>query len=776
MKQLLGVRVFTASAAAVLMAGAAVPAHGAAGNAGGGTATAAVPAAPGVRAPVVMLINGDRFAVTPGPARGEAGMAGHRLPGSPADALVSLRLGSASYEVPDDALPYLGRGLDPALFKVSALLGDERAGRLMVRVSYQGRVPAPPGVRITGAGHDQASGYLTATSARVFGAALARQFVADRAHAGYGRAGIFGGGVSISLAGSPAGAARAALRPRRAPAASLDTLTVHGTGLAGQPDNGDGVWVVNVDDSTRFGTQPGAFQPFRDGTATFHVPAGHYFLLGMFTDISRRLVTAFRLPLLPQVTVAGNTVAAIHERAATSRVTMVTPRPATVADTSLDVHRVPVRGPAFILAQDSPGTIPLWVSPTSVPVTVGKLDSVASQFLAAPKGTSPPYWYGLSYQNLSGVIPPQHYLISPSGLATVHRRFFSAAPLKTVLQWSNAYPVQFGDVLVTDTMMEVMSTPAPGTQTMYLTASPSLVWFNELTRAVHVTTPFPGIAFFTVQGGFGPYRPGSQTEDWNAYPLHPAPNAQLPGPLAAGPVVASADRAGNVLNMSVTPFSDSTPGHVGAGFGLSNPVVGPEPGVRYTGTFEIDQNGVKVAGGDATSSPAWRATLSAAPSVIRFILNASRAGQVYPLSTRSHTVWAWRSAPAPGARLPAGWACDFGTTVSRDCAAQPVLSLGYHVAGLSLTGQVKAGRQELAVSVSHFQPSATAASVAKVGVQVRFGAGAAWQPARVTGSGGAWTAVFTAPAGATVSLRTSATDTAGSSVTETLTGAYRTHA
>jgi hypothetical protein len=764
MKRLIRVPALTASLAAVLTAGLAVPAYGAAG---------AVRAAPGVRAPVVTLINGDRFAVTPGLAGLGVGETGYRLPGSPADGLISLRLGGAAYEVPYDALPYLGRGLDPALFKVSALLGGEKAGRLTVRVGYHGRVPVLPGVTVTSAGHGSARGYLTAASARVFGAALARQYAADHADAGYGRDGMFGGGVSISLTGSPARAARAALRPRRAPAASLDTLTVHGTDLAGRPDNGDGVWVFNVDNSTLFGTQPGAFQPFRHGTATFGVPTGHYFLFGIFTDISARRVTAFRIPLLPQVTVSGDTAAAIDERAAISRVTMVTPRPATVGDTTLDVHRVPVSGPAFILAQDAPGSIPLWVSPTGVPVTVGKLDSVTQQFLASPKGTSPPYWYGLSYENLRGVIPPQHFVVRPGGLAAVHRRFFSAAPLRTVLQWNNAYPIQFGDFLVTEPMMQVMNTPAPGTQTMYLTASPSLVWFDELTRAVHVTKPFPGTGFFTVQDGFGPYRPGGQTEDWNAYPLHPAPDTQLPSTVAAGPVVASADRAGNVLNLSVTPFSDSTPGHLGAGFGLSNPVTGPEPGVRYAGTFEIDQNGVRVAGG-TTKSPGWQATLSAVPSVIRFTLDASRAGKVYPLSTRSHTVWTWRSAPAPGARLPAGWTCDFSTTVSRACAAQPLLSLDYHVAGLGLTGQAKAGKQVLAVSVSHFEPTAGTARVARVGVLVSLDAGATWRPATVTGSGGAWTAVFTAPAGATVSLRTSATDAAGSSVTETLTGAYQT--
>jgi hypothetical protein len=48
-----------------------------------------------------------------------------------------------------------------------------------------------------------------------------------------------------------------------------------------------------------------------------------------------------------------------------------------------------------------------------------------------------------------------------------------------------------------------------------------------------------------------------------------------------------------------------------------------------------------------------------------------------------------------------------------------------------------------------------------------------WHPARVTGSGGRYTAAFTAPAGAKVTLRTSAADAASGTVTETITGAYQ---
>src|SRR6266700_1645499 len=50
-------------------------------------------------------------------------------------------------------------------------------GRLPVRVSYHGRVPALPGVILTHAAGGTADGYLTAASAAAFGAALQRQFL-----------------------------------------------------------------------------------------------------------------------------------------------------------------------------------------------------------------------------------------------------------------------------------------------------------------------------------------------------------------------------------------------------------------------------------------------------------------------------------------------------------------------------------------------------------------------------------------------------------------------
>jgi hypothetical protein len=85
-----------------------------------------------------------------------------------------------------------------------------------------------------------ASGYLTAASAGAFGAALAKLFASDRAHGRYGTDGMFAGGVRISVAG-----ARPAPAPRER--SVMHTLTVRGIDAAGQPANGGGVIVANVD-------------------------------------------------------------------------------------------------------------------------------------------------------------------------------------------------------------------------------------------------------------------------------------------------------------------------------------------------------------------------------------------------------------------------------------------------------------------------------------------------------------------------------------------------
>jgi len=94
------------------------------------------------------------------------------------------------------------------------------------------------------------------------------------------------------------------------------------------------------------------------------------------------------------------------------------------------------------------------------------------------------------------------------------------------------------------------------------------------------------------------------------------------------------------------------------------------------------------------------------------------------------------------------------------------------VAGLSLAGSAPAGAQTVRVTAGHLE-LAKAVAVTGARVAVSFDGGKSWHPAKVTGSAGSYTASFTAPVGARVSLRTGAADAAGGTVTETLINAYQ---
>src|SRR5215472_3728505 len=180
----------------------------------------------------VTLINGDQLLA----GAGRGGAMSHELIAGTARgagaALATMKLGGRTYVIPADAMPYLGRGLDPSLFDIASLLRDQAGGRLPVEVRYAGRVPSLPGISITVAHRGIARGYLTAASAKRFGAALARQFTADHARGSYGQDGLFAGHVSISLPGAAGPRAAQGAAGRHFP---METLTVRGTNLAGKP-------------------------------------------------------------------------------------------------------------------------------------------------------------------------------------------------------------------------------------------------------------------------------------------------------------------------------------------------------------------------------------------------------------------------------------------------------------------------------------------------------------------------------------------------------------
>jgi hypothetical protein len=731
----------TAAIALTLSAGGLV--------AGSAALAASAPAAraDGQASRLITLINGDRLEVG---ATSAGGVTVAVLPGLTGDrSLLSLQLAGSTYEIPADALPYLNHGLDLDLFNVSYLTRLEPGGRLPLAISYAGRRPSIPGVVITRASGGSAAGYLTPGSARAFGAALARQFRADHQRATYGQDGLFGGQVQLALAGAPA-----SIGPI-GPAYRMHTLTVHGRDLRGRRDTGDLIMVFNAANPAIFGGFGDGFSFFYRGAARFSVPAGTYWAVGEFIPSS---FNAIHVVVLPQFRV-GNAPSAsvtISGRAAGSDVTFSTPRPAATEQTVFNVIRTGTHGASFSDSWINQG-IALWVNRTTTRPTFGGLQAFSGATMTSPAGRrGRPYTYDLLYQAPDGLIPYQHYVVRPSGLATVTERFYQDPRVQGGWLLFGAFPAQLGLLFG-----EVVPVQMPSVQTQYLSAGPGILWQAQ-------DQVFP---YWNAGGQIESFRTlparAQLTDDWGEYPLHPQPDVQLLTGKAADllPQYPSAYRTGNELNLYENAFSDNNPGHAGGYAGNG--------GSTEHDSYQVYADGFLIARGNPAGGIA-PIRVGARPSAIRFVLNAATWGRDYPLSPSTRTVWTWRTAARSGARVPASWYCGFTRSyqVIQRCAIQPLLTLNYQVLGLSLTGRTAPGPQQIDVSVGHLQ-AAAAAAVTGATAQYSLNDGQSWRRATVTPAGsGLFQLGFDAPAGTDVTLRVSARDAAGGSITETIVRAY----
>jgi hypothetical protein len=712
-----------------------------------GTATPTIK--PPHTAAAVTLINGDRLGVRTS-AVGGPQVAVRKAGG--ADSLLSLRLGGTAYEIPAVALPYIGRGLDPSLFSLASLQREEKSGRLPVTVSYAAGRPRLPGVTFTRSGGGSASGYLTAASAKVFGAALMRQFEADHARASYGQDGLFAGGVGISLAGVPATST-----PVR-PAYRMHTLTVAGRNMKGRPDTGDAIILINAANAAIFGAFADGFSFFYKGVAKFSVPAGTYWAIGDFISGN---FTAERLAVLPQFTVKNASTVHVNERAASSEVTVQTPRPTVMSQDTVEIIRSGLHGTTDAVSWTDSGRS-TFVSPTTVKPTLGGLREYTSATLTAPpETTGTPYTYNADFQAPDGIIPQQHFVLSPADLATVQENFYQDVKSQGGWILSGGFAKQ----LAVGSFTEVVPFSLPGQQIQYFTAGPDVAWQAGYVAYYNEFAGGQTDAWHTLAAG------QQATENWNAYPLHPQPDVQaLTGALAAqDPQYPSAFRVGNKLSLFEMPFSDNSSGHTGAGFfGV--------PGSVMIDSYDVYQDGTRIAYGDpANGIPAI--PVSASPSTIRFALNADLVGAQYPLSPASSTVWTWKTQAEPTATVPDSWYCGFrvshgAVSLIHRCAIQPLLTLDYQVQGLSPTGHTAPGTQAIDVSAGHLQ-QATSSAITGLTAAYSLNDGQSWQTASVTATGsGQFQLGFSAPAGTDVTLRVSATDAAGGSITETIVRAY----
>jgi hypothetical protein len=521
--------------------------------------------------------------------------------------------------------------------------------------------------------------------------------------------------------------------------------------------------VFNTDSCRTSVGSGGNTQYFQHGSATFSVPAGHYLAIGEFVTGTRAHL-ALRLDVLPQFTVTGDTTVHTAARSASSRVTVATRRPATLQNVTFTLIRTGHTGQAkssLSFTAFTYGGMPVWVSPVSRRPTAGGLAAFTSAMLTSPPGPGVPYAYNLAFAGPRGVIPPQRFAVTGAHLAAVTERYYQDRKTPGV------YAVAGGllrDLDRTGVLTATVPMHLPGRQIQYFTPGRAAAW------ALFYSSSSADAAGGQVDA-FRSFPPGTHTENWNAYPLHPAPNIDLTGTAAPIDMMPEASRTGNTLVVDLTPFSDSVPGHTGWGFEGG-------PG-QVSGSYQIDQNGRQVAGGRIQPSghPDFSATakLSPHPSVIRFTVTASRPATAFPLSSASHDTWTWRSASRPGASVPPPWFC--GMTQQRNyvrrCAVQALLTLGYRVGRLALDGTAPPGRQVLSIRAGHLQLAAQP-RVTRVSVAVSFNGGRTWQPATTARtSARTFRAAFTASQGATITLRVTAADAAGGSLTETIDDGYR---
>lgn len=579
-----------------------------------------------------------------------------------------------------------------------------------------------------------------------------------------------GGLPALSLKGRiyvlPGGATRARFGNAQAqPSAARYTLTVLGTNLSGKPDNGDTVTAIDADNASRIWHQ--GDQQFNNGVAKFSVPAGHFWLRGFFVARSGSRVLGAHIDLSPEITVTGNTTVRMDARAADSKIQFVTARRTTVDSEVFELNYLTAAAPngccaitSDIFTEPHGGTpaLPLYVSPLPKPPRVGRLIEVTSAVLASPstaRGT--PYLYYLAYKSPAGTVQPQRFVVNQARLATENARFYAANTSHGYLANFPAFPIerQLGSFAV------LPAETFPAAITVYLTANPALAWRMEYIQTA------PNFNFNGGQSGPAQtFLPGQRfTGNWGEYPLHPSSGVLLELVSHEFPALATATRSGDTLGIGTDVFSDNTPGHVGGGV---------NPPFKTTGSYQIDQNGTKVAGGTLPPFGGFAATTTLSPerSLIKVTMTDTEPAKLNPLSTTNSTVWTWWSAQESGVTLPPGWACAATRPFTRSCAVQPLLTLRYGVVGENLSGATRAGLQVVRLSVGHLQ-LAKASKITSVAMSVSFDGGKTWHKARITGAGGSYAAVFNAPAGALVTMRTAATDAAGASITQTITNAYQ---
>ncbi|BCJ26334.1 hypothetical protein [Actinocatenispora sera] len=713
----------------LVMTGGAAHADGGGRRPGGGSGGVAGGVSGAAAGAQITLATGQRVGVGPGGV----------LTAHPTGLSWSTGSDGDRYAIPPAAAPYLGRPLDRSLFDVTELAKLGAGKRIPVRMTFAAGVTpsAPPGVTLTTVDGATAGGYLTADSTRTFGAAVRAAIGADvRAGRPAGSGELVPGLTGMRLA---SGASRQ-VSPHYAQA----IVEFRATDLAGAATT-TGVHLVNTDDARR----ADVYVSVVDGIGRVAVPVGHYSFTASFRDFDEQgEQTGLHYVIGADVTVdAGDTTTVpVAETAATARVSVATPRPSLPAQAIVRFVRQDAVGGGIEEFQGVAGDDVLYVSPRPA-AQIGRLHYVLQFCRQSPAGVEA-YRYDVAFA-FDHIPADESLRVEPAHLATVHQHFFGdpAQARDTGMLYSGAYD----DVLAhTPTMLNPSPVQQmPGEVTDYVGTADGGGWIQAIVNG-------NGLPFW---GQPRRYLAGHEYDvDWGRGPLVPGVG-QYPEP--AGCV---ACLAGDTFDVGLQAAVDSD-GHV-TGF--------MPRGVDTR--FRLYRNGTLLADRPMPYLDAQFTADPAESADFRMRYEVDRTGvATVSQATRSVTVLTFRYAPSTAVAMPAPGSCA-GQSADTPCRVLPVLSASYRLAvDAHNTSDLATQTMQLRVGHQRYGKFGSTAPITSVRVEVSTDDGSSWQPARVVGTHGRYQVSWANPAaarGSSPSLRLTATDALGGTLTQTITAAY----
>ncbi|MFF6822993.1 S8 family serine peptidase [Streptomyces longwoodensis] len=386
---------------------------------------------------------------------------------------------------------------------------------------------------------------------------------------------------------------------------------------------------------------------------------------------------------------------------------------------------------ALFVTDDVPGRLSVWWGTDDGgdrPFPVATLDTADAARLRARHtadltGTPDTPWVYDLAQGHPGAVPDRDLTYAPTAreLATVDVRFHAPGPRsggEFRYSLTDAFPLGIG-------FLERVGLPA--VRTDHVSTGPGQLWQESVTAADGALEE---------RSGPVAYRGGSHPAlNWFRPVWHP----WLGTGLDWGP-----QRSGNSLRFNVPGWGDSGPDHTGSG-----DVWSEESGMEQTTSAYLDGALVDRRRGSAAHVQDAPADARTYTVVTDTALDPGR----WSRASEGHAEWTVRSAATPG---------DHWTYL-------PLINLSFAV-DTDLAGDVRGGtRVPVGLGARYVVGAAGTGTLGGGTLAVSYDDGATWRPVPLTGGAATWHGTLAVPRdAASVSLRASARDDRGGSVTQTL--------